>query len=37
LTPEHVLLIPIKHVPALARLNEEEWAEFESYKTALRE
>lgn len=36
-TPEHVLLIPIKHVPAMARLSPEEWAEFERYKGALRE
>ncbi len=37
LCPDHVLLIPINHVPALARLNPTEWAEFERYKAALRD
>lgn len=37
LTPEHVLLIPIKHVAGMARLSGEEWDEFERYKAALRE
>lgn len=38
LTPEHVLLIPIKHVAGMAALGTgEEWAEFERYKAALRE